>query len=172
MKALRLPADAFPVVICFASGLHAFLDHSCPAISAFPGGLEDATWAGVIVQPATRCRLVLTWTLAGSLRFPGVRPVPLLRSKTPAGPTSPCLCRSRRCCPRSNDSEGSSEKMISRLPRGFGTRCLRFTNGVTTAHARLASGWLARLCRRELNPLDRIEGFQIVSFSSSLPELP
>src|SRR5262249_34222017 len=34
--------------------------------------------------------------------------------------------------------------------RGFGTRCLRFTNGVATIHARLASGWLARLYRERV----------------------
>ena len=30
--------------------------------------------------------------------------------------------------------------MISRLPQGFSARCLRFTNAVAAAHARLASG--------------------------------
>jgi hypothetical protein len=34
--------------------------------------------------------------------------------------------------------------------RGFSTRCLRFTNGVATIHARLASGWLARLYRERV----------------------
>jgi hypothetical protein len=33
--------------------------------------------------------------------------------------------------------------LISRLPHGFGIRCLRFTNDVAVAHARLASGWRA-----------------------------
>ena len=33
--------------------------------------------------------------------------------------------------------------MISRLPQGFSTRCLRFTSAVAAAHARLASGWRA-----------------------------
>jgi hypothetical protein len=60
--------------------------------------------------------------------------------------------------------------VISGLLRGFSTCCLRFTNGVATIHARLASaGWLA-FTGRELNPLDRDEGFQIKS-SSSLPGL-
>ena len=31
--------------------------------------------------------------------------------------------------------------MISGLPQGFSIRCLRFTNDVAVAHARLASGW-------------------------------
>ena len=33
--------------------------------------------------------------------------------------------------------------MISRLPQGFSARCLRFTNAVAAARARLASGWRA-----------------------------
>jgi hypothetical protein len=31
--------------------------------------------------------------------------------------------------------------------RGFGTRCLRFKSDVATTHAKLTSGWLARLYR-------------------------
>jgi hypothetical protein len=41
---------------------------------------------------------------------------------------------------------------ISRLPRGFSTCCLRFMGDVATAHARLASGWLAGLCREGVEP--------------------
>jgi Transposase IS66 family len=40
--------------------------------------------------------------------------------------------------------------MISRLPQGFGTRCLRFARGVAAARARLASGWLVGLCRERV----------------------
>jgi hypothetical protein len=35
--------------------------------------------------------------------------------------------------------------VISGLPRGFSTCCLRFKNGVATTHAKLASGWLSCL---------------------------
>jgi hypothetical protein len=38
------------------------------------------------------------------------------------------------------------------LSRGFGTCCLRFKNGVATTHAKLASGWLARLYREGVEP--------------------
>src|ERR1700680_4356016 len=41
---------------------------------------------------------------------------------------------------------------ISGLPRGFSTCCLRFTSGVATTHAKLASGWLARLYREGVQP--------------------
>ncbi len=75
--------------------------------------------------------------------FPAIHPTPLPCSQTPAGPTRPRHWRSRRCCPRSQHAEGSSRNMISRLTQGFDVCCLRFTSGVTTAHARLASGWRA-----------------------------
>jgi ABC-type taurine transport system substrate-binding protein len=38
------------------------------------------------------------------------------------------------------------------LSRGFSTYCLRFKNGVATTHAKLASGWLARLYREGVEP--------------------
>jgi hypothetical protein len=36
--------------------------------------------------------------------------------------------------------------------RGFSTCCLRFKNGVAATPARLASGWLAGLCREGVEP--------------------
>jgi len=86
----------------------------------------------------------------------------LPRSKTPAGSTLATSARVR-CCPCCWESKGTSVLIISRLPRGFGTCCLRFKSGVTPPHARLASGRLAGLCREELNPLDRDERFPTVS---------
>ena len=38
------------------------------------------------------------------------------------------------------------------LSRGFSTCCLRFKNDVATIHAKLASGWLARLYREGVEP--------------------
>ena len=70
--------------------------------------------------------------------------------------TSPS--RSPRCCPRTQQNEGSSSDMISWPNEGFSTRCLRFTNRVAAAHARLTSGWLA-CSGRESNPLDCCERF-------------
>ena len=53
---------------------------------------------------------------------------------------------------RSDDSEGLSVMVISGLSRGFSTCCLRFMSGVAVIHARLASGWLARLYREGVEP--------------------
>src|SRR6476646_2489337 len=41
---------------------------------------------------------------------------------------------------------------MSGLSRGFSTCCLRFKSGVATTHAKLASGWLARLYREGVEP--------------------
>jgi hypothetical protein len=69
------------------------------------------------------------------------------------------------------------------LSRGFGTCCLRFKNDVATIPARLTSGWLARLCREGVDPLDRCKRFQVIhppfldlawrkgSFSMLFPEI-
>ena len=58
----------------------------------------------------------------------------------------------RSGCPCSVESKGSSVTRISGLLRGFSTCCLRFMGDVATAHARLASGWLARLYREGVEP--------------------
>ena len=78
--------------------------------------------------------------LTGSL---ATHPKPLPCSTTPAEPTRPRLWRSCRGHPRLPNTEGLSGYPISRLTQGFSFRCLRFTNGVTATHARLASGWRA-----------------------------
>ena len=49
------------------------------------------------------------------------------------GPTS--------AAPGPNRPKALSHHMISGLPQGFSIRCLRFTNDVAVAHARLTSGW-------------------------------
>ena len=75
--------------------------------------------------------------------------------------------RFRRCCPHSYDREGFSVLTISGLSRGFSTCCLRFKNGVATTHAKLASGWLARLYREGVEPSDHYKRFQITLSSPS-----
>ena len=84
-----------------------------------------------------------TWARAGSHRFPGAPSYAfaLLQDPGRVGKISPW--RSCRCCPRATQTEGLNGYIISRLTQGFSIRCLRFTNGVTAAHARLASGWRA-----------------------------
>ena len=151
---LRLPVTPVRSLICFASGVHATLLGSCLAACACaPGRSEGAFRAGVIVQPATRLPACSHVDVSGISQVPrrsilclclGPRPRPNRRSLA--------YCRFRRCYPRSDDSEGFSVMVISGLSRGFSTCCLRFKNGVATIHARLASGWLARLYREGVEP--------------------
>src|ERR1700681_405897 len=120
---------------------------------ALPERSEGAFRAGVIVQPATRLPACSHVDVSGISQVPrrsilclclGPRPRPNRRSLA--------YCWFRRCCPRSDDSEGFSVMVISGLSRGFSTCCLRFKNGVATIPARLASGWLARLYREGVEP--------------------
>jgi len=46
---------------------------------------------------------------------------------------------------------------------GFSTRCLRFTNRVASAHARLTSGWLASLCREGVEPSGLLRKVSVLS---------
>ena len=49
--------------------------------------------------------------------------------------------------------------------RGFSTCCLRFKNDVATIPAKLASGWLARLCREGVEPSGLLR--KVSAFSTS-----
>jgi hypothetical protein len=119
---------------------------------ALPEGRRVPSGPGS-VQPATRLPACSHVDVSGISQVPrrsilclclGPRPRPNRRSLA--------YCRFRRCYPRSDDSEGFSVMGISGLSRGFSTCCLRFKNGVATIHARLASGWLARLYREGVEP--------------------
>ena len=145
MKALRLPARAFPVtyLVRFRA------PHDSPmfvlAFAALPCRRRTCARARAIVQPADPSAGLLSCgrerDLSGSQ---AIHPVPLPRSKTPAEPTVPRHWRFRRCCLRSNDSEGFSMRSISRLLRGFSTCCLRFKNGVAATPCKTRfrlAGW-------------------------------
>jgi hypothetical protein len=141
-------------LICFASGAHATLLGSCLAACAgAPRRSEGTFQAGVIVRPATQAAGLLS---RGHERdLPGsqaIRPVPLPRSRTPVEPTTPRLLTVSSMLPPLPSQRGLQPLEISGLPRGFSTCCLRFTNGVATIHAKLASGWLARLYREGVEP--------------------
>src|SRR5208337_825182 len=143
MRALRLPARAFPLPYCVRSR-----DPRAPPsfvlAEALPTGGEVAAGPGTFDQPAFRvpaCRARgRERDLTGSL---AIRPMPLPCSRTPAEPKRPRLWRSRRCCPRVPQTGGLSKKEISRLTQGFSIHCLRFKSDVAATHARLASGWRA-----------------------------
>ncbi len=109
---------------------------------------------GSIVQPATRSAGLLARGRERDLPgFQAIHPVSLPRSPTPAEPTTPRLLTVLSMLPLL-----LSQQRLQRVEnfgaqsRGFGTCCLRFKNGVATTHARLASGWLARLYREGVEP--------------------
>jgi hypothetical protein len=82
-----------------------------------------------------------------------IRSVPLPRSTTPAKPTIPRHLTVSSMLPPRFPRQGLQRLMnFEAQSRGFGTCCLRFTSAVATTHARLASGWLARLCREGVQP--------------------
>jgi hypothetical protein len=152
---LRLPATPVRSLICFASGVHATLLGSCLAACACaPGRSEDAFRAGVIVQPATRIAGLLSRGRERDL--PGsqaIHPVPLPRSATPAEPTIPGLLTVSSMLPPLFQRRRLQRLMnFGALLRGFSTCCLRFKSDVATTHAKLASGWLARLYREGVEP--------------------
>jgi ribosome-dependent ATPase len=51
-----------------------------------------------------------------------------------------------------NEAERCDRIALMHEGRVLSTCCLRFTSGVATTHARLASGWLADLCRVGVEP--------------------
>src|SRR5215207_594426 len=147
MKALRLPTP-HPGRFWFATGFRAALRGSCsPKRSRADGGAARAwaVWsAGGPVPAGVRVDGV------GSHRFPGDPSRAFALLQDPGRINGPSPKRSHRCCPRAQHGEGFSGHMISRLPQGFSTRCLRFARDVAAARARLASGWLVGLCRERV----------------------
>jgi hypothetical protein len=170
MKALRPPLSASPVTYLFRFRCPRESSSVRARFSSAPQRAEDAFRARIIVQPAIPLSGSLSrgreWDISGSQ---AIHPVPLPRSTTPAEPTVPRQWRSRRCCPCSRDSKGFSVISISGLPRGFSTCCLRFTSGVATTHARLASGRLARLYREGVEPSGSLR--KVSELLHSLPPL-
>ena len=132
-----------PVGLCLRLGIPSGLDRSCSLSRSRrcpspPPGQELCSPGapGSRAFPYGRRR-----DLSGSLATP---PAPLPCSETPAEPVaSGHVVAISRCCPRTQHGEGFGAFMISRLPQGFSARCLRFTNAVAVAHAKLASGWRA-----------------------------
>jgi hypothetical protein len=149
MKALRLPTP-HPGCFWFATGFRAALRGSCsPKRSRADGGAARAwaVWsAGGPVPAGVRVDGV------GSHRFPGDPSRAFALLQDPGRISGPSPKRSHRCCPRAQHGEGFSGHLISRLPQGFSTRCLRFARDVAAARARLASGWLVGLCWEGVEP--------------------
>ena len=96
-------------LICFASGVRATLRSSCSPWwrSRMVGGPIQARH---LVSRPPSCRHTLTWTQAGSHRFPGDLSHAFAPVQDPGRTDDPSPWRCRRCCPRSTHSEGSSDQ--------------------------------------------------------------
>src|SRR5262245_48848854 len=135
------------------SGVHAILLGSCLAACA-PGRSEGPSGPGSLFNRRPELPVYSHVDVNGTSQVsrrsilclcPALRPRPNRRSL--AYPTVSSMLPPhfpRRRLQRLMNFEA--------LSRGFGTCCLRFKNGVATIHAKLASGWLARLYREGVEP--------------------
>ena len=116
MKALRLPIHASPVTYLLRFRGHAIPPCFVLADASAPGRMEVPLRARILVQPAILFAGALSrgreWDLSG---FQATHPVPLPRSKTPAGPTNPCHNGLVDAAPANQKAKAPAE----RLYRGY-----------------------------------------------------
>ena len=87
----------------------------------------------------------------------------------PAHRTSPLSVQ--RCSPRFNNSEDTSDEVISRLNHAASvSAAYASSRALPHAHARLASGWWLAFAGRESNPLDSFEKFPSATSDFLLPQ--
>jgi hypothetical protein len=139
-EAATTSRSARPLAYEFAFGFRVGL--AVRARLRAPDAAKSAIGPGAVVPPVLRCRLYPHGRRRDLSGFLVTRPVPLPCSQTPAEPVFLAMAEFPML-PRIQQGEGFGASMISRLTQGFSTRCLRFTNAVAVAHARLASGWRA-----------------------------
>ena len=141
MRALRLPACAFLVPYGFGSRFPRPLLFRARRSAPEAAKVRPRAWD--FVQPVVPVPALHLWTHGGTLRFPGdpSHAFALFQDPGRAGRTSP-LAVVPILSPAFPHRRPPLD-FISRLTHGFGIRCLRFTNDVAVAHARLASGWRA-----------------------------
>ena len=123
-----------------------------------PGWLEGPAGPGHLVSRPPICRHTLTWTQAGSHRFPGDPSHAFAPVQDPGrtdDPSPPTV--SVDAAPCSNHSEGSSDSNIEATHAASAHAA--YGRRRTPCKASLPAGWLT-FTGRELNPLDRDERFQ------------
>src|SRR5215510_3803452 len=152
IEVLRLPVTPVRSLICFASRVHAILLGSCLAACA-PGRSEGPSGPGSLFNRRPELPVYSHVDVNGTSQVsrrsilclcPALRPRPNRRSL--AYPTVSSMLPPH--FPRRRLQFDEFRGSITRLC----TCCLRFKNGVATIHAKLASGWLARLYREGVEP--------------------
>ena len=167
---LRLPATHIRSLICFASGVHVILLASCFAACA-PGRSEGTSGPGPLFNRRPKLPVHSHVDVNGTSQVPRrsiLRLCPALRPR-PNRRSLASLTVSSMLPPRFPRQELQRLMNFGALSRGFGTCCLRFKNGVATTHAKLASGWLARLYREGVKPSGSLQ--KVSDHSSSFSGL-
>ena len=141
MKALRLPIRVSTVTYWFAPAAHALLLSFVSRLGA-PASAEVACRPGPLLLPATLLRLLSRgreWDLSG---LQAIRPVSLLRSRTPVESTCPRHAGHVDAAPAIRTTKasaiphfGANPQLRHLLPYASRGRC--------RTRARLASGWRA-----------------------------
>ena len=155
-----LPGSMSPLV-CFVSRRGA------------PGGPEGARQARQFVQPVSQFRCLRQHgRIRDLIGSQAIRSVPLPRLPTPAGSVRPRLggrpdtapAHRATKAPAYDDFVAIIPRLQYLLPTLHECRCL--------THARLASGWLACLCREGVQPSGSLPKVSTSTSASPLPGLP
>lgn len=153
MRCYDFPSRLSGRLFASLSGVHAILLGSCLAACA-PGRSEGPSGPGSLFNRRPELPVYSHVDVNGTSQVsrrsilclcPALRPRPNRRSL--AYPTVSSMLP-----PRFPRRRLQRLMNFGALSRGFGTCCLRFKNGVATTHAKLASGWLARLYREGVEP--------------------
>ena len=160
MKALRLPAHAFPVTYLFR--FRAPRDSSVvrARFGSAPVSVEDRPGPGQLFSRLPACRRALAWTRTGSHRFPGYPSHASAPVQDPGRTGAPSPWRSHRYCPRPDQSEDSSDSNFEANSAALTSAAYASRTALPPSQqGSLPAGWLA-FAGRESNPLDRDERFQ------------
>src|SRR5262249_18703976 len=121
-------------LICFASGAHAIPPRFVLAVASAPERGRSRIEPGSLFDRRSPLPVHSHVDVSGTSQVPRRSVLCLCPVPTPRPDRRSLASSGRvRCCPCCRESKGSSVLIISRPPRGFGTCCLRFKNGVATA---------------------------------------
>ena len=131
---------------------------------ALPEDRRVPSGPGSLFSRLPTCRRSLVWTRAGSHRFPGDPSHAFATVCDPGRTDDPSPLRCRRCCPRTDQSEGPSDGHFEATSAASASAAYASRTALPPSRqGSLPASWLA-FAGRELNPLDRDEGFQNVMF--------
>ena len=162
IEVLRLPATHIRSLICFASGVHAILLASCLA-TLRSRKVGEPSGPGSLFTRRPDLPVCLHVDVTGPPRFPGDPSRAFAPLSDPGRTDDPSpLDGVVDVAPALPTAKASAVMNFGAQSRGFGTRCLRFKNGVATVtcKARFRPAGLA-FTGRASNPLDRYKRFSV-----------